>query len=368
MCRRDLPRASGSRPHRHPRAGIRGQQPGALVRGQLLQYEERRKKELGAGAEANRTASSTRSSPNRDRGRSRPIGVRPQSRRPPRQPGSAGRMALQEFDGQLATQLATEAGHLLLAAREKLFASGAVGTSRMPRHAGPGVPRQGQTRVLTTPCCRRRAARIRATSTVCGSSIRSMAHAEYSEPGLSALGSPTSPSGPSIGSRPPRSAFRRSTVRLEPMIRRRCHRSPRPPPDSSRCAQPGAVCGRTRRRGLRGGSTSTKAMSVVMGETDIYVHDGGSVRGIRPRQGSRLHPGFHVSRLDGSPIVYNQPRSLAPGLHRLSPRVGRVGPQGAVQAASSRRCTGNRGSGRPRSGCTGRIVTTPRSPPPSTGR
>ena len=32
---------------------------------------------------------------------------------------------MQETDGQLATRLATETGHLLLEAREKLFAEGA---------------------------------------------------------------------------------------------------------------------------------------------------------------------------------------------------------------------------------------------------
>ena len=35
LRRRDQPRPLVPRPHRHPRAGVRGRQPGALVRGQL---------------------------------------------------------------------------------------------------------------------------------------------------------------------------------------------------------------------------------------------------------------------------------------------------------------------------------------------
>ena len=57
---------------------------------------------------------------------------------------------------------------------------------------------------------------------------------------------------------------------------------------------------------VRLGSAGAKAMSVVMGETDIYVHDGGMYQwDSAAPAGVALASGFHVSRLDGSPIVYN---------------------------------------------------------------
>jgi 3'(2'), 5'-bisphosphate nucleotidase len=57
---------------------------------------------------------------------------------------------------------------------------------------------------------------------------------------------------------------------------------------------------------VRLGSAGAKAMSVVMGETDIYVHDGGMYQwDSAAPAGVALAAGFHVSRLDGSDIVYN---------------------------------------------------------------
>jgi 3'(2'), 5'-bisphosphate nucleotidase len=57
---------------------------------------------------------------------------------------------------------------------------------------------------------------------------------------------------------------------------------------------------------VRLGSAGAKAMSVVMGETDIYVHDGGMYQwDSAAPAGVALAAGLHVSRLDGSPIVYN---------------------------------------------------------------
>ena len=58
---------------------------------------------------------------------------------------------------------------------------------------------------------------------------------------------------------------------------------------------------------VRLGSAGAKAMSVVMGETDIYVHDGGMYQwDSAAPAGVALAAGFHVSRLDGSDIVYNE--------------------------------------------------------------
>ena len=58
---------------------------------------------------------------------------------------------------------------------------------------------------------------------------------------------------------------------------------------------------------MRLGSAGAKAMSVVNGETDIYVHDGGMYQWDSAAPAAvALAAGLHVSRLDGSPIVYNE--------------------------------------------------------------
>jgi len=57
---------------------------------------------------------------------------------------------------------------------------------------------------------------------------------------------------------------------------------------------------------VRLGSAGAKAMSVVAGETDIYVHDGGMYQWDSAAPAAvALAAGLHVSRIDGSPIVYN---------------------------------------------------------------
>ena len=57
---------------------------------------------------------------------------------------------------------------------------------------------------------------------------------------------------------------------------------------------------------VRLGSAGAKAMAVVLGEADIYLHDGGMYQwDSAAPAGVALASGFHVSRLDGSPIVYN---------------------------------------------------------------
>ena len=57
---------------------------------------------------------------------------------------------------------------------------------------------------------------------------------------------------------------------------------------------------------VRLGSAGAKAMSVVNGETDIYVHDGGMYQWDSAAPAAvALAAGLHVSRIDGSPLVYN---------------------------------------------------------------
>jgi 3'(2'), 5'-bisphosphate nucleotidase len=66
---------------------------------------------------------------------------------------------------------------------------------------------------------------------------------------------------------------------------------------------------------VRLGSAGAKAMAVVMGEADIYAHAGGmyewdSAAPIAVASAA----GLHVSRIDGSPLVYNQPDPWMPDL------------------------------------------------------
>jgi 3'(2'), 5'-bisphosphate nucleotidase len=57
---------------------------------------------------------------------------------------------------------------------------------------------------------------------------------------------------------------------------------------------------------VRLGSAGAKAMAVVVGEADIYVHDGGMYQWDSAAPAAvALAAGLHVSRIDGSPMVFN---------------------------------------------------------------
>ena len=57
---------------------------------------------------------------------------------------------------------------------------------------------------------------------------------------------------------------------------------------------------------VRLGSAGAKAMAVVSGEADIYVHDGGMYQWDSAAPAAvALAAGLHVSRIDGSPMVFN---------------------------------------------------------------
>ncbi|TWP35987.1 3'(2'),5'-bisphosphate nucleotidase CysQ [Leekyejoonella antrihumi] len=70
------------------------------------------------------------------------------------------------------------------------------------------------------------------------------------------------------------------------------------------------------------GSAGVKAMSVVTGESDAYVHAGGQYEwdSAAPVAVARA-AGLHTSRLDGSPLVYNQPNPWLPDLIICRPPV-----------------------------------------------
>jgi len=66
---------------------------------------------------------------------------------------------------------------------------------------------------------------------------------------------------------------------------------------------------------VRLGSAGAKAMAVVLGEADIYVHDGGMHQWDSAAPVAVAHAaGFHTSRIDGSPFVYNERDTWMPDL------------------------------------------------------
>ena len=223
---------------------------------------------------------------------------------------------MQETDGQLATRLATETGRLLVGARRELFAQGA--STWDVKDAGDELAQAFLAKEFAThrpddavlseegreDPRRFGADRVWIVDPLDGTR-------EYSEPGRIdwavhiALWD---------GDR-----FAAAAVSLPALDRTFTTESPVPMPPFTR-ERPRLVTSRSRApyaavlvaEGLdcdavRLGSAGAKAMSVVMGETDIYVHDGGMYQwDSAAPAGVALASGFHVSRLDGSPIVYNE--------------------------------------------------------------
>lgn len=63
------------------------------------------------------------------------------------------------------------------------------------------------------------------------------------------------------------------------------------------------------------GSAGAKAMAVVLGEADVYAHAGGQYEWDNAApSGVAAAAGLHVSRLDGSPLRYNQADPWLPDL------------------------------------------------------
>lgn len=63
------------------------------------------------------------------------------------------------------------------------------------------------------------------------------------------------------------------------------------------------------------GSAGAKAMSIILGQADIYLHSGGQYEwdSLAPVAVALAH-GLHCSRIDGSPLRYNQPDTYMPDL------------------------------------------------------
>lgn len=66
---------------------------------------------------------------------------------------------------------------------------------------------------------------------------------------------------------------------------------------------------------VRLGSAGAKAMAVVLGEADIYLHDGGMYQWDSAAPAAVAQAaGLHVSRIDGTPLVYNARDAWLPDL------------------------------------------------------
>jgi len=66
---------------------------------------------------------------------------------------------------------------------------------------------------------------------------------------------------------------------------------------------------------VRLGSAGAKAMAVVMGQADVYAHHGGMYEWDSAAPAAvAAAAGLHVSRIDGSPLVYNNPDPWLPDL------------------------------------------------------
>ncbi|MCU1484651.1 MAG: inositol monophosphatase [Actinomycetia bacterium] len=72
------------------------------------------------------------------------------------------------------------------------------------------------------------------------------------------------------------------------------------------------------------GSAGAKAMAVVRGEVDVYAHSGGQYEwdSCAPVAVAKA-AGCHVSRLDGSPLRYNEPNPYLPDLLICRPELAK---------------------------------------------
>jgi 3'(2'), 5'-bisphosphate nucleotidase len=103
---------------------------------------------------------------------------------------------------------------------------------------------------------------------------------------------------------------------------------PPPPPPPAHEGAPRIIVSRTRppavairvAEALGGdliamGSAGAKAMAVVLGEADIYAHAGGQYEWDNCAPAAvALAAGLHASRINGAPLVYNQPDPWLPDL------------------------------------------------------
>ncbi len=83
------------------------------------------------------------------------------------------------------------------------------------------------------------------------------------------------------------------------------------------------------------GSAGAKAMAVVLGEADVYAHAGGQYEWDSAAPVAvAAAAGLHVSRLDGSPLRYNQPDPWLPDLLICRPQLAAAALAAAAQQQS----------------------------------
>ena len=76
---------------------------------------------------------------------------------------------------------------------------------------------------------------------------------------------------------------------------------------------------------VRIGSAGAKAMAVVRGDVDAYLHAGGQWEWDSAAPAGVLWAaGMHATRLDGSPLIYNRPDPYLPDLLMCRPEVAGV--------------------------------------------
>jgi 3'(2'), 5'-bisphosphate nucleotidase len=103
---------------------------------------------------------------------------------------------------------------------------------------------------------------------------------------------------------------------------------PAPPPPPPRAGPPRVIVSRSRppaavlrvAEALQAdivtmGSAGAKAMAVVLGDADVYAHAGGQYEWDNCAPAAvAVAAGLHASRIDGRPLVYNQPDPWLPDL------------------------------------------------------
>lgn len=73
------------------------------------------------------------------------------------------------------------------------------------------------------------------------------------------------------------------------------------------------------------GSAGAKAMAVVRGDVDAYIHAGGQWEWDSAAPAGVVQAaGMHASRLDGSPMIYNRPDPYLPDLLMCRPELAQV--------------------------------------------
>lgn len=85
---------------------------------------------------------------------------------------------------------------------------------------------------------------------------------------------------------------------------------------------------------VRIGSAGAKAMSVVRGDVDAYLHAGGQYEWDSAAPAAVVAAaGLHASRIDGSPLLYNRPNPYLPDLLMCRPELAEE-LLGAIRLAS----------------------------------